>query len=156
MEPKFVEKEAFNVMGFCLRGDPMSEEEHMDHEGAWREFMKRYEEVKTFSTDGAYYGAYFGVEGEEGMMDLIAGMAVSNVEKAPEGLVIREVPKAYYAIFESKLKTIAQTYHHIFQEWLPKSSYESDDVTKPNFEFYPPDFSPESSSLFIHVPIKTK
>jgi AraC family transcriptional regulator len=158
MEPKFVEKEAFKVMGFSLRGNPMSEEKYMDHEGAWREFMKHYEKVKTFSTDNGYYGVYFGVKGEEeGMMELIAGMAVSNVENAPDGLVIREVPKAYYAVFESKLKTIAQTYNYIFQEWLPKSEYEHDDYyTKPNFEFYPPDYSPESPSLFIHIPINAK
>jgi len=58
-------------------------------------------------------------------------------------------------------KIIGQTYNYIFQEWLPKSEYEHDDIyTKPNFEFYPPDYSPdfstEGSSLFIHVPIKAK
>lgn len=154
MEPKFVEKDAFNVMGFSLRGNPMT----MNHKGAWDEFMKYYDKVMEFSIERGYYGVYFGVEGEEGVVELIAGMAVDNVDEVPQGLAMREVSKASYAVFECNMNTLGQTWGYIYGEWLPKSQqYENaEDATHACFELYPPDFSSESSSLFIYTPIRAK
>jgi len=151
MEPKIVEKEAFAVMGVSARGDPTT----MDYEDIWgNRFMKHHDQVKALSTDGGYYGAYFDT-GEENVAELVAGMAVGEVQNVPEGLVVRELPPATYAVFDCTVKTIGPTWQAIMGEWMPASGYEYD-ASKTSFEYYPPDTQDADAPVAIHVPVKRR
>jgi hypothetical protein len=59
MEPKIVRKDPFTLLGLQEYFTPDNE----DHEGIWKRFMKYHDSIQALSTDGAYYGANFGVEG---------------------------------------------------------------------------------------------
>lgn len=152
MEPEFVDREPFRVMGVLVRCRP----EAADFGDIWmNQFMSRHDEVAPHSTDGAYYGVDH-MPDSEGLMEYVAGMAVGDVEAVPEGLVLREVVAARYAVFECTVGTIGEAYAHIHGMWLPSSEeYEFDDP-KPGFEYYPPNTETNESPVFIHIPIRPR
>ena len=150
MEPKLVSREAFTVMGVAVRGNPAK----LDYNDIWMsQFMAREADIKPYSVDGAYYGAYF-CTGQEGLVDMIAGMAVEGVSDAPEGLVMREVPAATYATFECTVGTIGPTWGTI-ERWLAEGEYEWDH-SKSDFEYYPPETAGEASPVTIYVGVRRK
>ena len=151
MEPTFVDREAFTVMGLQERFTPDTE----DFEGIWKRFMAFHDQIQPHSTDQAYYGVCFSVAGGERRKDYVAGMAVPPGTACPEGLVIREVPAARDAVFECTVATIRNTYDHIFKEWLPAAPADHH-PTMPGFERYPPGTDSGDSPVRIHVPVQAK
>jgi predicted transcriptional regulator YdeE len=87
--------------------------------------MKYHDQIQQLSTDQAYYGACFAVEGKPKQMDYLAGMAVGDVNEVPEGLILREVPASRYAVFECTVKTALYV-------------RPNQDSPKADFERYPP------------------
>jgi len=150
MDPKMVTRDAFTVMGLMECFTHNAE----DFEGIWKRFMAYQDQIQPLSTDKAYYGVGFGTE-ESSKIEYLAGMAVGDVDSLPQGLVLRDVPAARYAVFQCTVKTIHQTYDYIFDEWFPSSPYEHDEP-KPLFEHYPPDTATAESPVFLHVPIRLK
>jgi AraC family transcriptional regulator len=149
MEPRIVDRGAFKVMGVSGYFASAGESFH----ALWDEFMSFHDQIRPLSTDGAYYGVYLGTDHSE-PLDYLAGMAVEDVHGGPEGLLVREIPAARYAMFECTFEAIGDTYGHIWNEWLPSSPYQQDD--RPGFDLYPPDFVGADSSVFLYVPIKVK
>jgi len=148
MKPRIVDKEPFAVLGITAHGKPSE----FNYGEIWNRFMSQYfNKIKQFSIDKAYYGVYFGEQGTE-LVDLVVGMAVANVGGIPDGLVLREIPSAHYAVFECKMESISQTWGYIYGEWFPTSGYEHD--KNYDFEYFPPDGSEAGSPVYIHVPIK--
>jgi predicted transcriptional regulator YdeE len=119
----------------------------------WKSFEARHEEIRSLSTDQAYYGVSFATE-EDGIFDYVAGMVVADVGVVPEGLVVREVPAARCAVLECPLQSIGDTYRYAFAEWLPGSPYEFDS-SAPAYERYSPE-GDEGSPVRIHIPIREK
>lgn len=152
MEPRFVDREALRVMGVLVRCRP----EAADFGDIWmNQFMSRHDEVAPLSTDGAYYGVDY-MPDDQGLMEYVAGMAVGDVEAVREGLVLREVPAARYAVFECTVSTIGEAYGHIHGAWLPSSEeYELHD-RKPGLEYYPPNTESNESPVFIYIPVRPK
>jgi len=151
MEPKIISRDAFTVMGVQERFTPGNE----DYDAIWmKRFMSYHDQVQPLSTDKAYYGVSFET-GIADTWDYVAGMAVANVGKAPQGLVMREVPPAREAVFQCTVKTIGETFDYIFKEWLPASPYEHDPSSSV-FEYYPPDTATSDSPVFLHIPIREK
>ena len=152
MKPKITGRDAFVVLGTMTRITPA--DENSDNYGLiWKNFESFHDQIKPLSTDGAYYGVSFAT-GEEGGFDYVAGMAVADVDAPPEGLVIRNVPAARYAVFECPMQSIGDTYRTIFSEWLPSSPYTLSS-SAPSFEQYPP-AEEEGSLVRIHIPIEEK
>lgn len=148
MEPKIIHKETFTLLGLQERFSPDNE----DFEGIWKRFMRYHDRIQTFSTDGAYYGANFGVEaGKE--MDYLAGMAVAGVQDVPEGLTLRQVPASRYAVFECTVKTIGATYDWIFGQWLKTAPYArpGENSPKADFERYPPGTDSGDTVVLLHI-----
>lgn len=151
MEPEIIEKKSFTVAGVQERFSL----DNMEFETIWRKKFQAYHDViSSKSSDKAYYGVWFGT-GQEGKMDYLAGMAVETGEGLPEEVVIREVPEARYAVFESKVKNIGETWDRIFKNWLPSSKYELN-TNASGYEYYPPDAKDKESPVFIHLPIVEK
>ena len=140
------------VMGVQVRLDnPMA----ADYESIWQQqFGPRQPEIAPYSSEEAAYGVYFPTE-QEGVDDFVAGMAVSGVEEAPEGLVLREVPAAHEAVFRSGLRDLGATWQCIFGEWLPTSGYEHAMGGAP-FERFPPGCHEGTAPVTIHVPVRKR
>ncbi len=151
MEPTFVTREAFVVIGVSVRGNPMA----LDYRSIWaNQFMPHQDELMRLSTDKAYYGVFFETDETE-VVDHMAAVAVDAAAQAPAGLVRREVPAATYAVFDCTVKTIGQTWNAIMSEWLPASDY-TYDLACASFELYPPGTEGEDGPLAIYVPVKAK
>ena len=150
MEPTFVDRHAFTVMGVQERFTPETE----DFEGIWKRYMAYHDQVGPLSTDGAHYGVCFASD-EEGAMDYVAGMAVPAGTPCIEGLVVRDVSAARDAVFECTVGTIRDAYEFIHHTWIGASPYVLDDPT-PGFEQYPPGTESGESPVFIHAPVRGK
>ncbi len=152
MEARISERGPFAVMG-TLTHISMADESAEAYGAIWKDFESRHDEIKSLSTDKAYYGVSFATD-EEGVVDYVAGMAVGEVRVVPKGLVIRPVSAARCAVFECHLQAIGKTYRYVFTEWLPGSPYEVDSAA-PAYERYPP-AGDEGSPVRIYIPIRAK
>ena len=150
MQPTFLDREAFTVMGVQERFTPETE----DFEGIWKRYMAHHDQVHPLSADGSHYGVCFGSD-EEGAMDYVAGMAVPPGSECPEGLVVREVPAARDAVFGCTVATIRETYEFIHHTWVPGSPY-TYDRPKPDFEHYGPGTDSGESEVLIHIPVRER
>lgn len=152
MEPRFVNKPAFMVVGMPYVGKNQNQE----ISEMWGRFNPRGGEIRNVCGDGAY-GICSWVEGaEEGVFEYVSGLEVNRVDGLPDGMVARLVPAQRYAVFahHGLLDSLAKTYEYIYQTWLPQSGYEL--TGTPDFEFYNEDFKidSEDSIFYIYVPIK--
>jgi len=156
MEPKIVTREAFKVMGV---EDSFSflEENDPGFQKIWMErYMSYDDQVKPLSTDKAYYEVFFkSDEPETPPTRYLAGMAVKDVSNVPEGLIVREIPAARYAVFDTTLAAIGETTDYVDRQWLPASQYELD-RPKPHFGLFPPDTASGDSPVTLWIPIREK
>ena len=65
-----------------------------------------------------------------------------------------QVHAARYAVFECTMDTIGSTYSHIYETWLPASSYEFADGCA-DFEYYPPQDATDASTA-VWIPIRER
>lgn len=151
MEPQFVERDAFTVVGYLDRHNPSE----ADYEGLWSEqFERGHAQLRSISTDGAYYALYYGTD-EGDLVDFVAGMAVSEIPTdLPEGFVVREVPASRFAVFGCTMSQIGATWDAIYREWLPTSRY-TPDADVPAFEVFPPEAEEDRERLAIYVPLRS-
>jgi len=150
MDYAIVNKPGFALLGLMERF-PYQED---DFEGIWQRFMAYEGQIHPLSVDKAYYGAYY--PNNDKSMDYLAGMWVENVQEAPEGLTLREVPEARWAVFECTVATIGQTYDTIFKEWLPTARYEQVGPNPDAFERYPPNTDSGDTPVLIHIKVRPK
>ncbi len=110
MEPRFVEKEPIRLVGIANFGKP--EEIVPKLNDIWmNQFMKYDEQLKPYSVDKAYYGAWIG--DPDGNATYVAGMMVENMAEVPAGLGVRTLPAARYAVFPCTVSTIGKTYGQV-------------------------------------------
>jgi predicted transcriptional regulator YdeE len=149
VEPTIVDRDGFHLLG--LERNLSGEEQRVEvFQSIWSGFEARMEEIRAHSLGGAFYGVSFSGD-EPGGVNYLAAMAVPPNESPPEGMVLREIPPARYAVFECPVYAIGESYRFIFGEWLPNSGYGLDEAT-PVFEQYPPE-DDALSHVLIHVPI---
>jgi predicted transcriptional regulator YdeE len=150
MEPKFVDLDAFTVMGVSVHSMP----DKVDFGAFWEnEYMPHDEAIRALSTDGAYYGVWFPHHGD-GIPDYVAGMAVADNAPVPEGAIARQVPGSRYAVFECTMETIGATYSYVYDSWLPASPYEFTPGGA-DFEYYPPQDATGASPA-VYIPVYDK
>lgn len=150
MEPKYVDLEAFTVMGVQVHSMP----DQVDFSAFWeKEYMPHDEAIRPLSVNGAYYGIWFPHHGD-GIPDYFAGMAVPDGAPVPEGVVARRVPASRYAVFECAMEAIGATYSHVYDTWLPASGCEFTPGGA-DFEWYPPPGA-QGASPAIYIPIREK
>jgi AraC family transcriptional regulator len=150
MEPKFVNKPAFTVVGMMYRG----KNEVGEIPQLWGKLMPRAGEITHINERYEAYGVADNFDQESGEFSYLAGYAVSKVEELPEGMVSWDVPEGRYAVFTCTLPTLMETIHTIYRTWLPESEYKRSDA--PEFEFYSKDFDgdDDNSPMYYYVPIE--
>ncbi len=103
------------------------------------------------------YGICCNPDGQ-GSFEYIAGVEIDKLDDLPEKFRWVEVQPQQYAIFEHKgsLKTLPETFQHIWKTWLPQSGREAADA--PEFERYSEDFNPRLNTgvLEIWLPLKAQ
>lgn len=151
MEPKIVTKPAFTVVGMLIHTRPMSQE----IPALWGQFGPRMGEAQHLADPGASYGL-MGRYDQVGMFDYMAGESVLEVSDLPTGMTHWDVAASTYAVFETTLPAIGETFGHIYNTWLPASGYQP--AAAPVFERYGETFDPTdpTSTLSIYIPIETK
>jgi predicted transcriptional regulator YdeE len=149
MEPKIVNREAFTVMGLTERFT----DENEDVGGLWGKFGSHRDSIRPFATDEAYCGVAFQTD-QEGTWDYLAGMVVADVspDSIPDGVVVRKVSAACYAVVECTLETMDETFKFIYEDWLPSSAYERD-KSGSVLDCYPPGTDSGDSPVVLYVPI---
>lgn len=153
MDPvSIVKRESFRVLGVQARIEPMS----TDFAKLWADmYMPRHETIQTMSGSQESYGLYFGTD-EKGKVDFLAGMPVVEADPVPEGLVVREIAEADYAVFETPMSGIAETWKGIYENWLANSTEFAEDESGTSFEVFPPGVHEGLSSVSIFIPVKRK
>ncbi len=146
MEPKIVTKPAFSVVGMMYFG----KNENNDIPQVWQKLMARVKEIDRKSW--LAYGVCSEME-EDGRFHYMAGFEIEDETDIPTGMESWNVAEQTYAVFPCTLQTIGETYHRIFETWLPQSEYEKADG--PDFELYHEDFDPETGTgMSIYMPVK--
>jgi len=151
MEPKFVTKPAFDVIGLKYFG----KNEHNEIAQMWDVFNARAKEIVN-----ADFSECYGVCGmpDENGFEYVACTMIKAEAQPPAGMVARHVPTNTYAVFPhyGALNGLGKTYDYIYQTWLPQSGYElagEYDMEMYNDEFK---FGKDDSVMYILVPVKQK
>ncbi len=153
MEPKFVVKPAFNLIGMQYIG----KNENNEVAEMWSRFVWRINEPPRSDPMVSYGLCDSSIPNlPEGEFEYVAGVEVNNTDRIPEGMVLRQVPERKYAVFAHRglLDTLPETYQYIYQVWLPKSGLQVADLV--DMEVYDKDFIPGSpnSVMYIYIPVK--
>jgi AraC family transcriptional regulator len=146
-EPTFITKPAFSVVGLRLRTKPKSPEIPK----LWDEFVPRMGELPNVSEPYASYGVMIGVG--DGL-DYMAGNPVSEITELPAGMSRWDIAETTYAVFESTLSTLPETFDYIFGTWFPTSEYQH--ASGPLLERYGETFSPENPVVHVYIPVTKK
>ncbi len=156
MEPRIQKKDAFHVLGVEDAAVKLDTDDP-GFEGLWmNRFMSRQEEVTPSSTDGAHYGVFFNTNGADLTGgSYLAGLAVQIETPAPDGWVMRDIPAAEYAVFETSLREIGETSGEALSKWLPDSGFEQD-TSKLRFDFHPPGTKGQDSPVSVWIPVKRR
>ena len=155
MEPKMITRPAFDVAGLLYVGKNQNQE----IAAMWGDFNRRAEELLPSAVPNTNaYGACLMVDGlDEGCFEYVAGFEVREGAPIPEGMVVRHIPAARYAVFPHKgaMEGLRQTYDRVIREWIPASRLEpvspEIDIEVYTEEFK--DFAPDSV-LYIYVAVK--
>ena len=152
MEPKIVSLPAFTVVGMRYYGKNQNQE----ISEMWGKANQRFGELKHICEDAAYGVCFTNPNTPSGEFEYVAALKVDSEKDIPEGMVLRHVPAAKYAVFThiGALDKLKDTYNYIYQTWVPQSGVQLDGSF--DFEYYNQDFqdfAPESR-FYIYVPIK--
>lgn len=146
MSPRFVTRDPFWVLGLQRTASPFQ----MDYESFWAEFARYADQLAPLASAPGNYGVYFPTGVEE--LDIFAGVAVPADVEVPEGLVLREVAGGDFAVFESNIAELADTWVKIYQKWAPSSSRAADHH-RPAYEWFSPEAMEGQRPVLIHVPL---
>lgn len=151
MQPTFITKPAFTVVGIKLR--------HEDHDNKqeipqlWGDFMPRGKEIAQMVTPPVMYGLMGNFDPETDAFDYMAGVGVTAVENIPEGMERWDVPEQHYAVFETTLATLQESYDFICNTWPKESGYVLTRGTE--FELYDETFNGDAHQTFyIYTPVR--
>jgi AraC family transcriptional regulator len=150
MEPRFVDRPAFTVIGMIVH----SKNENNEIPRLWEALNPRVCEIKGRVGENAAYGISANMDENTGAFDYIAGFEVSSSEGIPKGMIRFEVPGGKYAVFRTTLPRLGETFMYAYRTWAPQSSYQL--AGSPDFEVYDEAFDPRdpNSEFDVYIPIK--
>lgn len=152
MEYRIENYPAFTAVGLKARYGQNSK----DIPKLWDAFVPRMGEVTHKADFPHSYGLMGNYDPASGEFDYMACLPVTEPTDIPEGMSVWEVPAQTYAVFDSTLQTVSQTFDSIYKEWLPTATVVR--TAGPEFELYDGDFDPEAGKfdLSIWIPIQDR
>lgn len=151
MEPKFVTKPAFMLVGMKYFG----KNQHQEIKAMWGKFSPHIDALAEKPIKATY--GWCGEMQEDGSFEYIAAVETSRIENLPDWAVVQMVPENTYAVFphQGSLESLRDTYNYIYQTWLPQSGYTSLSYDMEVYTDEFKDFSPELV-FYIYIPVKKK
>lgn len=150
-EPRFEHGNFHLIAGF---GGRFTQETAQGIPLLWEKFLPWLGNVPGQKSE-VTYGVCCNPDGKGGF-EYIAGVEISRLDDLPEQYRWIEIQPAHYAVFQHRgpLKSLPDTFHYIWNVWLPQSGHEAADA--PEFERYSEDFNPRTGegSLEIWIPLK--
>ena len=150
MDPQLIAKPAFTVVGLLLQTTAKSPEIPK----LWDQLVSRMGEIEHGNEAHVSYGLMDHFDRAAGTMDYMAGNPVAQALELPTGMSRWDVPANTYAVFETTIPKIGETFDYAFGTWLPTSGYRQ--VAAPYFERYGADFSPQNPVVSIYLPVEKK
>jgi len=152
-KPHFEHREAFRVLGVEAPAWHIDEVDPGFNDLWLNRFMAHHDQVQPHSADQAYYGVWFGTLPRDLSQGThLAGMAIEGDPPVPDGWVIRDIPAADYAVFDSTLHHVGSATEFALWHWLPESEF-AFDTTKPRFDWMPPDTAGPDSLTAVWIPV---
>ena len=111
---RIVGRDAFRVIGVLYRGNGNNGE--IPH--LWSQLWCRQDEILG-KIDRRTYGLAEIIFEDLNIFDYVAGFAVNNNARVPEGMASWRIPEKLYAVFSCRLSLLLETIHYIYQDWLP-------------------------------------
>jgi AraC family transcriptional regulator len=122
--------------------------------GLWQHFHEHLGNVPG-QVGGIAYGVCYNTD-DAGHFDYIAGVEVVDFASLPREFARLRLGEQRYAVFTHRehVSTVRGTFMAIFNDWLPKSGYQSADA--PPFERYDERFDPRTGmgGFEVWIPIK--
>jgi len=152
MKHTIINRDAFTVVGLRIRVKAMSPE----IPALWGRFVPRIAEIRKPAEPEVAYGVMGNFDEATHMIDYMAGIPVTAAAEVPKGMTVWEVPAATYAVFETTLGTIGETFSSIYGEWLPNSAYVQ--AAGVSLERYDETFKPDAgaTAFSILIPVAPK
>ena len=147
MEAQIVTKPALTIVGLRINTKPKSPEIPK----LWDAFVPCMGELQNVSEPYTSYGV---MASAGDTLDYMARNPVSEVSELPAGMSRWDIAENTYAVFESSISTLPQTFDSFFGSWLPSSGYKH--TGGPILKRYGETFSPDNSVLSIYVPVEKR
>lgn len=154
MQPRFVDKPAFNIIGLA---EQFSYRDKAAIPDLWRNFAARVDEIPGAPHDD-YYGVCVGA-GED-TFTYVAAVGVENLDDVPEGMFGKCIAAQNYAVFTVQLpgkepigEEFGRANRYIWTTWLPQSGYSF--ARAPDFEAYDDRFDPATltGEVDVYIPV---
>lgn len=155
-EPEIVTLEEFIVKGYCCFMAEKSKTPTITY--LWEQFIPEIPHIKNQMTPHKAFQICFWSEeiNLQGLF-MMAGVQVKDFRNFESAYVYKVIPKNKYLKFIHKgpANKVGLTYLYIYQNFLPKSEYISNQAY--NLEYYPENYlgpyNPECESI-IYIPVK--
>jgi predicted transcriptional regulator YdeE len=149
LEPRFVERESFTVVGVTTAGQLGD----FNYGEIWeKKYMPMDAVLKPCSIDGGCYGVTLS-EGDH--LIYLAGVSASDQQELPKGVEKRWIPAGSFAVFDCVMSTITETMQEVFGQWFYASDKELD-TNAVGFEYYPPYSGEGEMHVEMYLPVKPK
>lgn len=158
MEPKFIERDEFILVGVRKH---TSNGWHVIGE-AWGELKANMKKIKRVNPDVMYgfedYSEDFSSEPLQ--YYYMAAVETDNITDIPEGMCVKKIPKATYAVFtvngNNSNGEIGKAFRYIYDNWLPNSDYYISDELCADYEYYDERWDCQSASaqMDLYIPVK--
>ncbi len=158
IEPRFEEREAFFIAGYRKH---TREGFHVIGE-AWFELKSNMNAVARKNNHTMYGFEDYSEDfcSEPLSFYYMAGVEVDRDTPLPEGMYLKAVPKARYAVFtvngNNSDREIGKAFRYIYFSWLPNSEYCIDENALLDFEYYDERWDCQfgQAQMDIYVPVR--
>lgn len=164
MQPVFVLKPGFHIIGYELKTNHVEGQNKRDIPEFWQFYLKNklYLNIPNPKKAKEELGICTDFNTETGEFTYLIGIEVEEGTTTPEGLVYRSFPEMEYVVFTTPetddanfSSTIQSTWESAFTSWFPNSGYEHAGVL--DFELYDERcHSPNHKVMDIYIPVRKK
>ncbi len=156
-KPVFIRKDDFPVIGYELRTTTQEGKNFREIPEFWDKIIqeKGIERIPNRKYPNVTLGICMDFR-EDGSFCYLIASEVSSEKDIPEGMTLKQVPAAEYAVFTARgemPESIQETVKYIYREWLPHSNYMR--TAGAEFELYDERCEREENpEVDIYVPVK--
>ena len=159
MKPKIITKDSFNVLGIEKKID--MDKNFVQVPKFWQNEMEagicpKLATLPGVVKSGEILGLCSDFDGEKNQFSYIICTRVNTLDEIPDGMVVKEIPTARYAVFTAKgtvPEAVQKVIRYVYQTWFPETNY--DRGAGPEFELYDERADgTDSAEVDIYIPIK--